>query len=938
MTTATSEVLARRIATGEGVWWDAVVLTASNARQAERYRAEMEHRRVDGRLPEGVRYLVVADPGGERVGSGTATILALAALGADWARSRVLLIHSGGDSRRLPQYSPQGKLFGVLPGAEAGTTSVFDETMALSTAWVARMGPGVLVMSGDVVLEFDAAETEWGRAGVTAAAMRLPAEVGRQHGVYVVDPGGRVYTVLQKPTLEEMKAAGALFADGRTAVDIGLLRFDPEMAARLAELAEFKHLPAVDLYETVTKGLTGQWKASGGAFWRALEEALRGVPFHCNVVEGRFTHVGTTRHFRMVSAGGVMDSVIGAGSELGAESVVVECCVDGVVRAGRGSILHGLQGMAGVVEVPENTVMHQVPVLREDGRRGVVIRVYGVEDDPKVTGAGVTWFGRAIEEVLAELGLGAELVWAGVSPGERSLWNARLFVVGDVACAWRFARWMCGLGGERLAGEWADCERMSLQESALLADGAALAEAQGHRMRANWQRVAVALSKAGTDLRPMLAQAPGRATLAATGRALVEFAGTLHPERSTEAASQAMQGGRFLRKAGLAGEADAAEEAALGWVADAVGAGNAWGAETRSDGLFVRESVVVSAPARIDLGGGWSDTPPFCQDWGGTVLNVALEIGGGPPIRCSVTRLAERVVRCVSEETGEVVTWRSGAEIGAEVRPGSTAAIPRAALQLTGLAAGFDSWDGGLEIRTAVTLPVGSGLGTSSILAATVVRALTEMAGGALTGRALSDAVMRLEQMMTTGGGWQDQAGGIYAGAKLLTTGPGLAQKIRVRGVEWSAERRAEFCERLVLCDTGIQRMAKNLLRQVVGSYLARESGTVQVLHSIKTLAGEMAYAMAEGDWAYLGRLLDRHWALNQLLDPHTTNGPIEGLLAQVRPFVHGAKLAGAGGGGFLILLAQGAGAACELRKMLGGRAVAWQISETGLRVEGGGE
>lgn len=239
---------------------------------------------------------------------------------------------------------------------------------------------------------------------------------------------------------------------------------------------------------------------------------------------------------------------------------------------------------------------------------------------------------------------------------------------------------------------------------------------------------------------------------------------------------------------------------------------------------------------------------------------------------------------------------------------------------------------GGLEIATEVNLPMGSGLGTSSILAATVVRALAEMSGVALTESALTAEVMRLEQRMTTGGGWQDQVGGIYAGAKLVTSGPGLRQKLRVEPVAWSKEREAEFAERLVLYNTGLQRMAKNLLRQVVGSYLAREGATVQVLHGIKTLAMEMAFAMRDGEWEYLGTLLDRHWRLNQILDPHTTNAPINGVLARVRPFVFGAKLAGAGGGGYLILLAKDAANAAALRGELGG-AERVAIAQAGLRV-----
>jgi fucokinase len=921
-----------RIVDGCGVWWDAIVVTAGDERQAERYRMEIARREAEGRLPRGARFVVVADREGRRAGSGGATIEALGALEKGyWERHRVLVIHGGGEARRLPQHAAEGRLFGVLAGDGGERTSVFDRTMEESAGWVERMGPGVLVMPGDVVVEFDAAEADWSREGVTGLALKLPAEVGEQHGVYVADGAGRVYTVLQKPERAAVAAAGGLMEDGRVAVDTGLLRLDAETAGRLAELAEFQSVPEMDLYGEVVQALTGQWRASGGLFWRALEGALRGTGFHVNVLEGRFQHVGTTRSFRKAAAGIVLDSVLGEGSEVGVEAAVVECCLPEGLKVGRGAVAHGLRGLAKRVEVPEETVVHQVEVQGEDGRRGTVIRVYGVEDDAQAA----LWFGRPVGEVLGELGIAEGEVWG---EGERSLWTARLFPVGTAEEAWGFAEWMMGRNGAGLREEWRKKERYSLESSGRLADAVGLAEARGERARAQWQRSAVALAKAGADLRPMLEQAAGLAAVVTVARALEAEAEGLGANSPAEAASRAMQAGRCWRKVGMREEAEAAEERAMGWVGEAVerGVAGLGGRVSGGSGFrgWAREGVRVTAPARIDLGGGWSDTPPFCQDWGGTVLNVAVEIGGGNPIGCTVERLSERVVRCVSEETGERVEWRWGEELRARPKPGTVAAIPLAALQVTGLAERWEEMEGGLEIRLGVRLPVGSGLGTSSILAAAVVRALGEMAGFRMGQVELSDAVMRLEQRMTTGGGWQDQAGGIYPGAKLLTTGPGLEQRIRVRGVEWTEARRAEFAERLVVCDTGIQRMAKNLLRQVVGSYLAREADTVQVLHSIKTLAGEMAYAMAEGEWGYLGQLLDRHWRLNVRMDPHTTNGPIEGLLDELRPWVAGAKLAGAGGGGFLLLLGKGPEEAAAMRKALGARAVEWRISETGMRVE----
>jgi len=85
---------------------------------------------------------------------------------------------------------------------------------------------------------------------------------------------------------------------------------------------------------------------------------------------------------------------------------------------------------------------------------------------------------------------------------------------------------------------------------------------------------------------------------------------------------------------------------------------------------------------------------------------------------------------------------------------------------------------------------------------------------------------------------------------------------------------------------------------------------------------------------------LDRHWELNKMLDPNTANAPINGLLDAARPYLHGAKLAGAGGGGFMIMLAKSTQAAAELKEFLashdpaaGGSVYSWSVARDGMRV-----
>jgi fucokinase len=459
--------------------------------------------------------------------------------------------------------------------------------------------------------------------------------------------------------------------------------------------------------------------------------------------------------------------------------------------------------------------------------------------------------------------------------------------------------------------------------------------------------LAVSLVESGADLRPLLANSPGTGPLAEAGNVLRGRARDLEASAPTEAASRSYAAGLFFGQAGLAQEAEESHAMAFRLVQTAVEMGSDT-QELNATTSWRHDEVIVEAPARIDLGGGWSDTPPFCLDWGGTVLNIAVLLNDCYPIQTVIRRLQDPIVRCISDEDHASVEYRTSDDLLQPSAPGDPFAIPRTALQLAGLFRSEDRLEdilrragGGIEIQTSVNLPMGSGLGTSSILAATALRAIFEMMGTAPNDQLLSERVMRLEQLMTTGGGWQDQAGGIFASAKLLVSGPGLRQRVRVHPVVWTPERQAEFEDLVVLYYTGIRRVARDLLRQVVGRYLARETACVQVLHSIKTLAMEMSHAMQCGEWDYLGSLLDRHWELNQVLDPNTTNAPINALLESARPFVRGAKLAGAGGGGFLILLAKSPQAARELKIDLekkhagtGGAVYPWRIATDGIRVK----
>jgi galactokinase/mevalonate kinase-like predicted kinase len=88
-------------------------------------------------------------------------------------------------------------------------------------------------------------------------------------------------------------------------------------------------------------------------------------------------------------------------------------------------------------------------------------------------------------------------------------------------------------------------------------------------------------------------------------------------------------------------------------------------------------------------------------------------------------------------------------------------------------------------------------------------------------------------------------------------------------------------------------------------------------LKQIHLVAEEVADALIRKDLETFGYLIDVAWRLNKQLDPNSSNDEIELLLGRVRPFIYGAKLLGAGGGGFMLMICKSPENAQAVRKML---------------------
>ena len=311
----------------------------------------------------------------------------------------------------------------------------------------------------------------------------------------------------------------------------------------------------------------------------------------------------------------------------------------------------------------------------------------------------------------------------------------------------------------------------------------------------------------------------------------------------------------------------------------------------------------------MNWGGGWSDTPPYCNEKGGTVLNAAILLNGEKPVEVTLERIPEQKVVFDSRDMdvhGEFDTIEPLQATGAPYDP---FALQKACLLACGiipreghtLGEILERLGSGFVMHSEVTnVPKGSGLGTSSILSAACVKAVFEFMGIAYTEEDLYAHVLAMEQIMSTGGGWQDQVGGITSGLKYITFMPGLQQQLQVAHIELSTQTKKELDERFVLIYTGQRRLARNLLRDVVGRYVGNEPDSLFALEEIQKTAVLMRFELERGNVDGFAKLLDYHWELSKKIDAGSSNTLIEQIFSSIEELVDGKLVCGAGGGGFL--------------------------------------
>ena len=870
-------------------------------------------------------FFCTCDPEGHRIGSGggTAWLLMEAwrsessdSFDAWLAAEKRILLHAGGQSRRLPSYAPSGKILTPIPVFrwERGQR-LSQDLLSLQLPLYERMmaqtpdGLNTMVVSGDVLITAGQSLPPVPQADVVCYGLWLDASVAKNHGVFVSDRRTPqvLKQMLQKPSVEELQE---LQKQHYYLTDIGVWILSDRAVRLLMKRcgADQPELKSYDLYSEFGRTL-GTDPLIDDPELRSLSVAI--VP----LTGGAFYHFGTSRE--MISSTMKLQNVV----------------------SDQRLIMHNDRKPHPSIFV-QNAVM-QAPFSADNANvwieNSYIGKDWRLTSDHIVTG---------VPENQWQLTLNPGQCLDIVPVGDDK-YVVRCYHIDDRFDGAEQQRKQFPVLAYNEIEPWLQ-NNLSPQPSSLSLHPSSLISAEEISSEANLQRLFEQRRAFRSQIWPALAR---------------NWQHSVFYQLDLDDAAREFDANNIPMPEPLPEDAPLMTR-----IHDAMFRGNrdqAFGllregltsqvlAQPQQPRLSVYRDQIVwgRSPVRIDIAGGWTDTPPYCLLEGGNVVNLAIELNGQPPLQVYIKPSKDYhiVLRSIDLGASEVVETFD--ELQQYNKVGSPFSIPKAALALAGFVPMFsaerfpslktqlEAFGCGIELTLLSAVPAGSGLGTSSILAATVLGAISDFCALAWDKNEIGRRTLVLEQLLTTGGGWQDQFGGVLGGVKLLQTQPGFVQDPLVRWLPTDIYTSPEYRPCHLLYYTGITRTAKQILAEIVRRMFLNNREELLLLRQMKEHAMNMYDALQRQDFNTMGQLVRLTWQQNQMLDSGTNPEAVRRQTALVDDLCLGYKLPGAGGGGYLYMVAKDPEAAARIKKILmenrlndNARFVDMSLSTTGLQI-----
>ena len=914
---------------------------------------------------------------------------------ATWlSREKRILLHAGGQSRRLPSYAPSGKILTPIPvfrwaRGQKLSQNLLSLQMPLYEEILSKAPSSLhtLIASGDVYIRVNQPLKDIPQADVVCYGIWADPELATNHGVFLAsrDCPGKLDFMAQKPSIQQI---ATFMQTHYCLMDIGVWLLSDKAVMLLDKRSRIQHQQFFTLHSSLFTyyDLYSEFGLALGEHPTLHDEEVANLSVAIIPLDGgEFYHYGTTPE--LISSTLAVQNLVSDQRAImhrkvkphpamfvqnadvayqltsdNSETWIENSCVGRSWALSRKNVITGVPRNDWSLHLPEGVCVDVVPF----GENDYVARPYGFNDAFRgdLSDIATLFMGKPFTQWVSARGINIEEI-----SGNTDLQSASLFPVSDnVDDLGKLLRWMISEpdlpDGKRL---WLNSQKLSAD---MISAGANLrrltSQREAYRL-SNWSLLAqnhehsvfyqIDLEDAAHDFAraniPLPAPLPESSPLMKKVSDAMFRARVLQLAHEHNVAATPNVGAMACPRPNVgAGLAPAREETAFSLMRDGLTAEALTKKQQPRMTVYSDQIVWGRSPVRIDIAGGWTDTPPYCLLEGGCVVNVAIDLNGQQPIQAYVKPRLEPDIVLRSIDLGAVETVSTFQQLSDFMHVGSPFSIPKAALVLAGFHPGFSSeryfslrqqlqaFGCGIEITLLSAVPAGSGLGTSSILASTVLGAVSDFCGLGWDKNEICDRTLILEQLLTTGGGWQDQYGGVLRGVKLLETDSGMCQIPLVRWMPDYLFTGDEYKPCHLLYYTGITRTAKSILSEIVRGMFLNSSERLSILRQMKSHALDMYEAIQREDFSAMGTLVGKTWLQNQALDPGTNPPLVDSIIRQVSDYCLGLKLPGAGGGGFLYMVAKDPEAASRIKSALlqsppnsRARFIGMSLSDKGLQV-----
>lgn len=875
------------------------------------------------------RFLCTSDPIGHRIGSGGGTTWLLEQCRCE---GKKIIIHAGGESRRLPSYSTSGKILTPIPvfrwkKGQSISQNLLSLQLPLYESIMEKAPHNVntLIASGDVFIRTDEQLQDVPEADVICYGVWVDSSIARNHGVFASrrDKTNELDFMLQKPSLERISELSKTHV---YMMDIGLWLLSDRAIEVLKRHSkdEDGNLRYYDLYSDFGRAL--------GKNPEIIDEEINSLTVKIIQLEGgEFYHYGTSRE--LLSSTLSVQNIVNDQNKIfhykvkPHPAIFTQNCLTEITFTSDNSdvwienshvnkrwtissrnIITGVPRNDWALSLKPGDCIDIIPI----GEDKYVARPYDFHDSFKyVKVKEGDPFKANVFPITDDIGLLGEIV--------DDMLNGRVSAHDGIEY----------ISAEDILGK-ANLRRLFAQRESYMRENLPMMERNHEKSvfyNLNLDDIAEKYTRFGIE-------EPGRLP---------------DDEDIIKRIHNSSLRARIKQYRGVDFVADEAEAFRL--LQEGLTSAALHDLQMPRCDVYSDQIVWSRSPVRIDLGGGWTDTPPYCLMEGGAVVNIAIELNGQQPIQVYIKPTKETHIVLRSIDLGAMEVLHTFDDIRDFKKVGSPFSIPKAALALSGFVPQFcrerygsleqqlRAFGGGMEITLLSAIPAGSGLGTSSVLSATVLAAISDFCHLGWDKTTICNKTLILEQLLTTGGGWQDQYGGICHGLKLLETKAGFDQTPLIRWLPDTIFTSDEHHKCHLLYYTGITRTAKNILSEIVRKMFLNATEHLALLDEMKAHAHTLFDTIQQNDFQAYGKMIQTTWNQNKRLDSGTNPDSVEEILRKIDDYCLGYKLPGAGGGGFIYMIAKDDTAAAQIKKILTqnppnnkARFVEMSISKTGLQ------